>query len=406
MSVIEIVDVATADMERFVSTADGFWGGIAEEGLDLVHEVLARAFLARLDGDDVGAAAVIDFPLTLPGGGVVAMDGVTWVAVSATARRRGALRALMDRCLEDARQRSIAVLGLGASESSIYRRFGYGVASHIGDADIDTAHAALRAPFHDPGRLCFQPIDDTAIPMWREVESRQPDRVGGIRRSEAHWRRIAAIVAKPKGQSGPMQLVVHDDASGAVDGFLMYRVEMRWPDEVADGIVHVSELTALNRGAHLALWRHVLEMDLVQHLKMERFWLDDPVRHLLADPRRLRVKVRDDLHLRIVDVVALLQARRYSREDSVVIEVVDEACRDIAGRYRLEGGLDGATAATTNASPDLAVDAAGLASLILGDTSASALHLAGVIEELRPGAVRRASGMFSWSPRPWLNHMF
>ncbi len=31
---------------------------------------------------------------------------------------------------------------------------------------------------------------------------------------------------------------------------------------------------------------------------------------------------------------------------------------------------------------------------------------AGVVEELTEGAVRRASAMFTWSPRPWLNYLF
>ncbi len=79
------------------------------------------------------------------------------------------------------------MLGLGASESSIYRRFGYGVASHIGRAEIDTAHAALRVPFSDPGRVRFHPLADAA-PLWRDVESRQHGRAGRILRSENQWR--------------------------------------------------------------------------------------------------------------------------------------------------------------------------------------------------------------------------
>jgi predicted acetyltransferase len=405
MSRIEIVDVASPDMAAFVATAQGFWGEPGDDGVDLVKDVLSHALLARIHGGDVGAAAVIDFQLTLPGGAAVAMDGVTWVAVSATARRRGALRAMMQHCLERARARGISVLGLGASESSIYRRFGYGVASHMGGVDIDTAHATLRVPFEDPGRLRFQPFD-AAIPALREVESQQPDRVGGIRRSENHWRRIAATVARPRDGMGPMQVVLHEDGSGHVDGFALYRVEMHWPDELADGIVHVRELTALNRDAHVALWQHVLGLDLIEHLQMERFWPDDPIQHLLADPRRLRVRVRDDLHLRVVDVVAMLQSRRYGREDSVVIEVRDDTCPDVAGRYRVEGGLDGAAAARTDDAADIVLDNASLGSVMLGDTSVAALHRAGLVDEMNAGAVRRASAMFSWSPRPWLNHMF
>ena len=49
MSTLEIVDVAPADMQQFVVTAEGFWGEVPEPGLDLVHRVLDRAFLARLD---------------------------------------------------------------------------------------------------------------------------------------------------------------------------------------------------------------------------------------------------------------------------------------------------------------------------------------------------------------------
>lgn len=405
MTAIEVVDVTPADMKQFVLTAHGFWGEAPEPGMDQVHRVLDRAMLARLDGEDVGAAAVIDFPLTLPGGGRVAMDGVTWVGVSATARRRGALRAMMDRCLDSARERGVPVLGLGASESSIYRRFGYGLASHIGRAEIDTAHASLRVPFRDPGRLAFHPGKD-AIPLWRDVESRQVDRVGGILRAENHWRVLLARNEKPEGLIAPMAVVVHEDATGAVDGFANYRLELRWNDGLADGIIHVNELTALNLDAHMALWQHVLEMDLVEHVEMWRFWLDDPIQHLLADPRRLRVQTRDDLYLRVVDVVAMLETRRYAREDALVIEVRDDACADIAGRYRVEGGLDAAAAARTEAAPDIVLDAAALGSLLLGDVTVAALNRAGIVQEQRDGAVRRASAMFSWSPRPWLNHLF
>ncbi|MDQ6856810.1 MAG: GNAT family N-acetyltransferase [Candidatus Dormibacteraeota bacterium] len=405
MNDIEVVDVAPADMEHFVRTAHGFWGEAPEPGMDQVAHVLDRAWLARLDGEDVGAAAVIDFALALPGGLSVPMDGVTWVAVSATARRHGALRALMERSLQSARERGVPVLGLAASESVIYRRFGYGVASHIGKAEADTAHAALRIAFEDTGRARFVRLED-AIPLWRDVESRQGDRAGRILRSENHWRVMIARNSKPDGQIAPMAVVAHEDASGVVDGFVNYRLELRWKDGLPDGVIHVNELTALNPVAHLALWQHVLLMDLVEHLEMWRFGLDDPIRHLLADPRRMHLSVRDDLHLRIVDVVAALESRRYAREDGLVIEVRDGVHRDIAGRYRVEGGLDGASASRVEASPDIALDAAALGSVLLGDTSVASLHHAAIVDELTDGAVRRASAMFSWSPRPWLNHMF
>ena len=50
MSTIEIVDVASADMGAFVVTAQGFWGELDEQGMDLVKDVLdcaLRAGVAR-----------------------------------------------------------------------------------------------------------------------------------------------------------------------------------------------------------------------------------------------------------------------------------------------------------------------------------------------------------------------
>ncbi len=43
---------------------------------------------------------------------------------------------------------------------------------------------------------------------------------------------------------------------------------------------------------------------------------------------------------------------------------------------------------------------------MLGDVSVAALFAAGLVDEVTPGAVRRASAMFAWQPRPWLTYMF
>ena len=372
--------------------------------MDEVRHVLDRAVFARIEGEDVGAAAVIEFPLTLPGGREVAMDGVTWVAVSATARRRGALRAMMDRVLNDARGRDVPVLGLGASESSIYRRFGYGVASHVGRAEIDTAHAGLRGPFTDPGRVRFHPLAEAAS-VWRDVERRQGDRTGRILRAEKQWRVMVARNAEPDGQIAPMAVALHEDSTGVVDGFVNYRLELRWNEGLADGVVHVHAADRAQPDAHLALWQHVLTMDLVEHVRREAL-ARRPIRHLLADPRRLRVSVRDDLHLRVVDVVAMLQARRYSRDDALVIEVRDDACADVAGRYRVEGGLDGASASRDRAPRRTSRSTPPASGRCCSATSASPrCSAAGSSHELTR-AVRRASAMFAWSPRPSVNLLF
>src|SRR5215210_4097016 len=88
----------------------------------------ARAFTAA-DGDQlVASSAIVPFQMTVPGGAVLPMAGVTSVGVRPTHRRRGLLTAMMRTLLDDARQHAEPIAGLYASESVIYGRFGYGLA--------------------------------------------------------------------------------------------------------------------------------------------------------------------------------------------------------------------------------------------------------------------------------------
>ena len=66
------------------------------------------------------------------------------MAVLATHRRRGILRRIMAYQLDDVARRGEPVAILNASESSIYTRFGYGLATFFQSWQIDTKRAAFR----------------------------------------------------------------------------------------------------------------------------------------------------------------------------------------------------------------------------------------------------------------------
>src|SRR5690349_8119288 len=85
--------------------------------------------IAAFDGDEiVGTDMSFAFDMTVPGGGSIAAGGVSGVTVAATHRRRGILRQMMARQLDDLAGRGEPVAVLNASEASIYGRFGYGLA--------------------------------------------------------------------------------------------------------------------------------------------------------------------------------------------------------------------------------------------------------------------------------------
>ncbi len=104
-----------------------------------------------------------------------------------------------------------------------------------------------------------------------------------------------------------------------------------------------------------------------------------------------------------------------------VIEVRDDTLTSNAGRWRLtttdesdavagSGSGWGLAAScvpvTSAASADVALDVTDLGAAYLGGTRLGALATAGLVAELRPGAVRQLSAAFSWDPAPWWPMIF
>ena len=128
--------------------------------------------------------------------------------------------------------------------------------------------------------------------------------------------------------------------------------------------------------------------------------------HQLADARRLRRRLTDGMWIRLVDVPGALARRRYRTEGALTLDVCDASCPWNRGRFRLEAGPLGASAARATGIPDLALDAADLAAAYLGTTSFHSLAGAGQVVERSPGAVARADTLFGWAPAPWCPNVF
>jgi predicted acetyltransferase len=117
-------------------------------------------------------------------------------------------------------------------------------------------------------------------------------------------------------------------------------------------------------------------------------------------------QVRDHLWVRVVDIPAALTARTYGVEDELIIEVVDGFRPANGGRWRLEGGPDGAACTRTDADPDLVVGAPDLGALYLGGVAASTLAAARRVAPRTSDAVRRADRFFGVQPLPWCTTHF
>jgi predicted acetyltransferase len=366
-----------------------------------------RSLAAFADGEMVGSAGAYTFELTLPGGTTLSVPGVSWVAVLPTYRRRGILTALMRRQLNDFRERGEALAVLTASESLIYGRFGYGMATGQASYELDRRHAAFRTPFTPVGRVRLIP-NERAIDIYTEFYDRwRRTQPGAVGRSRAYWEFFLRNPLAPVDGSGGRLHLAYESASGAVEGIAHYRVKNTWENGAPSATVTARDLFTTTRDAYAGLWHYLLSLDLVQTVQAAGRPLDEPLRWMLADPRRLRTtRLVDDLWARILDVPAALAARRYMTTGRLVVAIGDGFHAETAGRYALDASAAGVECARTDAGADLELDIADLGAAYLGGVRFTTLARAGRVRELRPGALRRADALFASDPEPWCGTPF
>jgi predicted acetyltransferase len=167
-------------------------------------------------------------------------------------------------------------------------------------------------------------------------------------------------------------------------------------------------VVAATTAAYTELYRFLLRIDLARTLVQGLTSADEPIFHLVNEPRHLGAKAGDGLWLRIVDLPRALTARRYAAPLDVVLEVADDLLTANAGRWRLQIRAGGALVTCTPADgdPDLSLTVADLGAVYLGGTRLGALQRAGRVREHRPGAAAATSTAFGWPIAPYSIEIF
>jgi predicted acetyltransferase len=389
---------------------------------------------AAFDGDDIVAtSAALTFQLSVPGG-TAATAGVTAVAVLPAYRRRGIMSSMMAHLLADAAARGESLAALFASEAGIYHRFGYGCAAQSLRCEIHRGEGALiglAAPgLPGPAQIRIVPPEQAVDDMAAVYAAAAATRPGAPARDERWWRSRIDDPPEQRGAASALRCLVAADASGP-RGYALYSTAETWDRYgLPANELTIRELITADPVAAAALWGDLLSRDLVSQVNTRSRPVDDPLLQLLADRRRARAVVNDNLWVRLVDVPAALRQRSYARNVDVVIEVTDPVLPANAGRWRLTAGGAGAgsgpggaggpgasgaggsgageaaSCERTSAGADVAVTAAALGAAYLGGTGLGALAAAGQVAELRPGALAQLSAAMSWDLAPWCPMVF
>jgi len=356
---------------------------------------LDRTRAAIVDDEIIGTGRNYSFELTLPGGAIVPAAGVSWIAVKPTHRRRGVLRGMMAELDADARAHGEMFTTLTASEGGIYGRFGYGIATWRMNFHIEQKRGTFRSPPLDDGRVRYVERAE-AFAIFPDVYERAcTQRPGMVSRPAEWWSESYYHRLPPDAASF---FVVHEDRDGVADGFLAFVIAGTFDAGIHRKDLQVVDLITLTPEVRARLWQFAMSVDLIETVSAGLMPVDEPLRLLLKDPRRLRVNtLNDHLWLKILDIEGALAARTYSVADRIVIQVQDGAT---ATRVELEGGPDGAQCRSTTDEPDLTLRRSVLGSIYLGGTRAEQYVAAGEIGQRTTGAAARLDAMFAAYPAP------
>jgi predicted acetyltransferase len=402
---------------------------VRDEELPAYIDTMSAAFLERVDIDKVAAEvrplwdlertwAAFDegrmcgnlrswaTEITVPGGQRLPAAAVSGVGVLPTHRRRGILRGLVDAEHRASRARGEAVGLLYASEYPIYGRFGYGPGCREATWTLDTQATGFHAV--PTGRVEIVKPDLAAAAAMKSVfdawRTLQP---GEIRRRDFRWEYDLGLRESAWGSTWKGFVVLHRDASGAVDGYARYHIDEKWDQRQPRNAVNVDDLHAVTDEAYGSLWRFLAEIDWVAIIRAERRSPAERLPWVLTNARSAATSdVGDALWVRLFDVQRALETRAYEREASIVLEIIDKEVPAGRTRFLLEAGPAGATCRESDRSADLTLDVAALSAAYLGGVSLRHAVLASGVDEHRDGALAEADALFRTRLEPWSSTFF
>lgn len=405
MSDLDYRAIEPDELEAWARAVEASFGAVLKPEYLELERMVARPerYLAAFEGGRiVGGNASIPVELTVPGGRRLTVSGINAVGVAPGATRRGISTELMRRQLDATRERGEPLAILHASEAAIYGRYGFGIATRNAQLEVDAARAAFVRGVEPPGRVRLVDRAEglAAYTAARTATAERPGSAGPADRYAEWYVRDMELddeFGGPKDE--PPFFAVHE-TDGVVDGALIYRIKHSWPDSTPRNKAVVYDLASPDPHANAALWRFLLDLDLVATVEVWSVPVDEPLFRLVREPRALRMKLRDGLHVAFVDLPAALEARTYAGEGRLRLGVRDAFSPWNDGTWELAVEDGKAICRPTDADPDLTLSATDLASTYLGDATfadlAAALRVAGDLE-----AIARADAITATHRAPW-----
>jgi predicted acetyltransferase len=348
-----------------------------------------RSFAAFEGGELIGTIGTRSLSMSLPGGRQVPIAAIGQGGVLPSHTRRGAMKELMFVALRDALERGEPLAASTTSKWTLYGRYGWGPGNYKAEYRIANLARATPRDLEIPEgsvRLACAAEVLPALPPLHVRASRTP---GGVPRDYAYWEGIlrsmdAGLPLDPLVTSPslpPAQYCLRRDAAGLVDGCAIYRIHQVWHKGLFQSELDIVFLIAASAEASRALWLFLLGVDTIESVRLAHRPVDEPLRWLLKDGRRLEtVDIEDHIWLRILDPIRALQQRSFpALSSSIRIKAHDPL--QIVGKSTIEimsNGLE-TQVAYCAAEPEVEMDISVLSSLLLNGNCVRSLATAGLV---------------------------
>ncbi len=349
--------------------------------------------LCAFDGTKM-VASYGTIPFTMRGNGnAMSLGGVTTVATAPEYRRRGLLRAITTRALEQQREAGQSVAALWASQAAIYQRYGYALGSVLGTYEIDTVDLNLLEPPGEDVEVQRVPVAEAFDIVKATYRAFAAERMLYLHRSAPLWQ---ANVLSEDAQSGPVHVALCTDKSSNTRGYVAYTLRSAKVAHAARAQeIEIRDLVWLDIDACRALWSFIARHDLVGRVTWSTAPLDDPLPELLVEPRMLHARQREGVWFRVVDTAAACAARGYDTDGELVFRVAEDSLTPWnAGSFRLTVSNGVADVTPSSAAPDVEFTTRTLSSAFCGFRRVGALAGWGLVSGT-PDGIARADALFA-----------
>ena len=412
---IEIRPVTEDDFDRVhFLLAYSFTADRSHEGRERMKHVEAIGSTIALYEDGQMAACLRILPLRMfIHSASIPLGGMSSVACLPEHRRKGYVGQLLRHALTVMREQGQPLSSLYTPHVSLYRRYGWMIASSALHYSFNAKDIALANPAQPEG-YAYRVTTEEEWPTVAEVYRRFAAPRNGYLDRDEHWWKEAFFRRLYDEKRRLNDVAVWANGEGQPRGYLAYHsARERRSDGPPIDRVALQEFVALDGAAYRGLLRYLLTHDLAEEIT----WfgpVDEPFTVAIDEPGRVKREHHYGFMLRIVDLEKAVAARppaAEAPEGAFTVHIADPSAPWNQGLWRIEcsgpAGRGGRLAATrADGTADLSTDAAAFAAMYNGYLRPSEAARSGLAEVSDPKAAALADRILAADYPPFSSDWF